>query len=128
MIVKLSAICRLQDIILFEAILSDLFPYTQLTQPDQQQLTAALHSACGQLGLQPGPAFVAKAAQLHDTLGVRFGVMLVGPAGEGSSRGAAAAVGFFFRPVVHVSAVHACCLHFCLHTCLPAGQVGPTCE
>ncbi|WIA37814.1 hypothetical protein OEZ86_014676 [Tetradesmus obliquus] len=74
-----------EDIILFEAILSDLFPYTQLTQPDQQQLTAALHSACGQLGLQPGPAFVAKAAQLHDTLGVRFGVMLVGPAGGGKT-------------------------------------------
>jgi dynein heavy chain len=73
----------LQDIILFEAILSDLFPDTQLTQPDQQQLTAALHSACSQLGLQLGAPFLGKAAQLHDTLGVRFGVMLVGSAGEG---------------------------------------------
>jgi dynein heavy chain len=79
----MSFVCQLQDIILFEAILADLFPGTQLSQPDQQQLTTALHSACGQLGLQPEAPFLAKAAQLHDTLGVRFGVMLVGPAGEG---------------------------------------------
>lgn len=72
----------LQDVILFEAILSDLFPGTQPPQPDQQRLSAALQGACGQLGLQPRVPFVSKAAQLHDSLEVRFGVMLVGPAGE----------------------------------------------
>lgn len=71
----------LQDIILFEAILSDLFPTTQLPTPDQQEFTAALADSCKALGLQPGDQFVGKAMQLHDTLGVRFGVMLVGPAG-----------------------------------------------
>lgn len=71
----------LQDIILFEAILSDLFPNTQLPSQDQQHLTTALKDSCRALGLQPGDQFVSKAMQLHDTLGVRFGVMLVGPAG-----------------------------------------------
>lgn len=66
---------------LFEAILSDLFPETQLPSPSQQQVVAALNDACCQLGLQPVEPFVGKAVQLHDTLGVRFGVMLVGPAG-----------------------------------------------
>lgn len=71
-----------QDIVLFEAIIQDLFPDTQLPPPDSQQLSDALTAACQDSGLQPQPAFINKALQLHDTLGVRFGVMLVGPAGE----------------------------------------------
>jgi dynein heavy chain len=75
----------LQDIAVFEAIISDLFPDTQLPEPDNLQLTAALTAACWESGLQPEPAFIRKALQLHYTLGVRFGVMLVGPAGGGKT-------------------------------------------
>lgn len=72
----------LQDIVLFESIISDLFPDTQLLEADSQQLSDALSAACWECGLQPHQAFLGKALQLHDTLGFRFGVMLVGPAGE----------------------------------------------
>lgn len=75
----------LQDIALFEAIISDLFPDTQLPTLEDTQLLDALTAACWGCGLQPEDSFVSKALQLHDTLGVRFGVMLVGPAGEGPS-------------------------------------------
>jgi dynein heavy chain len=75
-----------QDIVLFKALITDLFPNTQLPQPSNTQLDAALLEACVAAGLQPEPAFTDKALQLHDTLGVRFGVMLVGPAGECSAR------------------------------------------
>lgn len=71
-----------QDIMLFEALLSDLFPGCDAHPPEQQALLDALHVACRDCGLQPEPGFVRKAVQLHDTLGVRFGVMVVGPAGR----------------------------------------------
>lgn len=71
----------LQDIVLFEAIISDLFPDTDMPNQEDQQLSMALQTACRACGLQPETAFIGKAQQLHDTLGVRFGVMLVGPAG-----------------------------------------------
>lgn len=74
-----------QDTVLFEAIISDLFPNTQPMEPDQQLLTTALADACEVIGLQPVPHLIDKAKQLHDTLGVRFGVMLVGPAGRDCS-------------------------------------------
>lgn len=80
----------LQDIVLFDSILSDLFPNTQLPEADSQQLSDALAAACWECGLQPQQAFLGKAMQLHDTLGVRFGVMLVGPAGGCRALGAPA--------------------------------------
>lgn len=46
------------------------------------QLVQAVTAACGVAGLQPVPALVTKCLQLQDTMAVRFGVMLVGPAGE----------------------------------------------
>lgn len=72
----------LQDVVLFEAIISDLFPDMMLTSSEDQQLAAALSTACQQVGLQAVPGFISKAMQLHDTLEARFGTMLVGPAGE----------------------------------------------
>ena len=38
-------------------------------------------ASCEAAGLQAVPALVTKCLQLQDTLAVRFGVMLVGPAG-----------------------------------------------
>jgi hypothetical protein len=102
-----------------------LFGCLYMCMHDQQQLTAALHSACSQLGLQPRAPFLGKAAQLHDTLGVRFGVMLVGPAGEGLERMRLQAWHVRLR-------LQRCCvlmrlplrLCICRHVCL----VGPACR
>ena len=46
------------------------------------QLVQAVRDACDVAGLQAVPALVTKCMQLQDTMAVRFGVMLVGPAGE----------------------------------------------
>lgn len=45
------------------------------------QLVQAVTAACEVAGLQSVPALVSKCLQLQDTMAVRFGVMLVGPAG-----------------------------------------------
>lgn len=70
-----------QDAVLFDAIVSDLFPGMVVDAVDQEELKSALSCCCQKAGLQPAPAFVHKAVQLHETLTARFGVMLVGPAG-----------------------------------------------
>ncbi len=45
------------------------------------ELVQAVTVSCEAAGLQAVPALVTKCLQLQDTLAVRFGVMLVGPAG-----------------------------------------------
>jgi dynein heavy chain len=52
---------------------------------ERGDLRASLQAALAAQGLQPAPATVSKALQLWDTMRVRFGVMLVGPAGAGKS-------------------------------------------
>ena len=49
------------------------------------ELEAATRSVLRKHGLQTPDSFVHKAVQLHETLGVRFGVMVVGPTGTGKS-------------------------------------------
>ena len=46
------------------------------------ELQAAVELSCVAAGLQPVAPFVHKCLQLHETFGVRFGVMLIGPTGE----------------------------------------------
>lgn len=45
------------------------------------QLVQAVTVACEVAGLQAVPALITKCLQLQDTMAVRFGAMLVGPAG-----------------------------------------------
>ena len=44
-------------------------------------LVQALGAACEASGLQAVPALTSKCVQLQETVAVRFGVMLIGPAG-----------------------------------------------
>ena len=48
---------------------------------ESERLVQAVTAACEAAGLQAVPALVSKCLQLQETLAVRFGVMLVGPAG-----------------------------------------------
>jgi hypothetical protein len=68
--------------VLFEAILSDLFPGQELSSQDLQAVPVAVRAVCADLGLQPVASFVDKVLQLNATVEVRFGVMLIGPAGR----------------------------------------------
>ncbi|KAG1666392.1 hypothetical protein FOA52_006501 [Chlamydomonas sp. UWO 241] len=78
----------IDDARLFEAIVSDLFPDVVVPNADVGDLQHAVVKAAQEMGLQPVPAFVTKAVQLHETFNVRFGVMLVGPTGGGKSSAA----------------------------------------
>ena len=48
-------------------------------------LTAQLNASCTELTLQPTEWFYSKIIQLKDTIGVRHGLMLVGPTGGGKT-------------------------------------------
>lgn len=74
-----------QDAALFEALIRDLFPAAPPSPLCAPELRAALCRALSARGLQPAEGLVSKAVQLRETMGVRFGVMLIGQAGEGRS-------------------------------------------
>ena len=76
-----------EDIALFRNIISDLFPDTQRPKIDYDLLLAQVDKVCAQpnYNLIPSQAFKDKIIQLYDTLQVRHGLMIVGPAGGGKS-------------------------------------------
>ncbi|KAK9815239.1 hypothetical protein WJX72_000483 [[Myrmecia] bisecta] len=73
------------DALLFNAIVSDLFPGVSVPAQDVGELEAAVVTSCNTAGLQPVPPFVLKVIQLYETFNVRFGVMLVGLTGGGKT-------------------------------------------
>ena len=74
-----------EDVPLFMAILSDLFPDTERRQPDYTGLLEALRGACRNRHLECEEEFSTKAIQLFQTQQVRHGLMLVGAALSGKS-------------------------------------------
>ncbi|KAH9586143.1 Dynein heavy chain [Trypanosoma melophagium] len=73
------------DIVLFEGIISDLFPGTKLPSTDYGVVVDALREVVIADKLQPTPAFIEKCLQLYDITTLRHGLMLVGPAGSGKT-------------------------------------------
>jgi dynein heavy chain len=71
-----------QDAVLFEAIIGDLFPDLSISAVDHGLLERVLMSSCSAVGLQANPPFIQKAVQLHETMVLRFGAMMVGPTGK----------------------------------------------
>lgn len=78
-----------QDLPLFKAIISDLFPSVVVPSVDYGPLQVAIESALTRQKLQVVPSFVTKVLQLYETCLVRHGVMLVGQAMSGKSTCAA---------------------------------------
>ncbi len=74
-----------QDIPLFQGIISDLFPDVPRPDPSYGSLQNALVLACKEQNLQATPSFLHKCVQIYETLVVRHGIMVVGPAGGGKS-------------------------------------------
>ena len=73
------------DIPLFEAILRDLFPGVVVPAIDYGSVKDYIEKNCLSNGLQVVPPFVGKIIQLHETMVVRHGVMLVGVTAVGKT-------------------------------------------
>lgn len=73
------------DLPLFADIIRDIFPSSQIPVVDYSMLEAQISKSCEALSLQPAASFTAKVLQLHGTIQVRHGLMLLGPAGGGKT-------------------------------------------
>lgn len=73
------------DIILFNGIISDLFPGTKPPVSDYGMLIESIKNVLADEGLQPVEDFITKCIQLYDMTILRHGLMLVGPTGAGKS-------------------------------------------
>ncbi len=73
------------DLPLFSRIIVDLFPGVTVPFVDYGELQAEIESDLRSRGLQTVTTFVNKVIQVHETMLVRHGMMLVGEAGSGKS-------------------------------------------
>ena len=75
------------DLPLFENNIMDLFPGVEKPVINYGELLVSIRKACEAplMNLEPTEVFLAKAIQLYDTIQVRHGLMLVGPAGGGKT-------------------------------------------
>ena len=71
--------------LLLQDILNDLFPGIVIPKQECGVLREAVVTVMQQNVLQPEPSMIIKVIQLHDTVLVRHGVMLVGPTGGGKT-------------------------------------------
>jgi dynein heavy chain len=74
-----------EDIQLFRNIISDLFPTTERPRIDYSDVLEKVDISCSNNNIIPTDSFKQKIIQLYDTLQVRHGLMLVGPAGGGKT-------------------------------------------
>eukprot|EP00106_Octopus_bimaculoides_P020122 XP_014787564.1 PREDICTED: dynein heavy chain 1, axonemal-like [Octopus bimaculoides] len=74
------------DLKLFNGIVSDLFPNTKEEPVDYGSLDTALKRACRKFNLKAVQGFIHKCIQLYETTVVRHGLMLVGPTGSGKTK------------------------------------------
>nr|XP_012140860.1 PREDICTED: dynein heavy chain 1, axonemal [Megachile rotundata] len=74
------------DLLLFNGIVSDLFPRLEEKQVDHGILAAEIRSSILRMGMEEVDEFVKKVIQLYETTVVRHGLMLVGPTGSGKTK------------------------------------------
>ncbi|ERL87542.1 hypothetical protein D910_04933 [Dendroctonus ponderosae] len=73
------------DAVLFQGILGDLFPGTELPVSDYGVFQETMVEIMKSNNLQPELCMINKVIQLYETMIVRWGVMLVGPTGGGKT-------------------------------------------
>jgi dynein heavy chain len=73
------------DLVLFDGIISDLFPGVERPPSDYGRLMQQIDEECRKLGLEPTPTFCSKVIQLYETTVVRHGLMTVGPTAGGKT-------------------------------------------
>lgn len=74
-----------EDLLLFEGIITDLFPGTEQPHRDFAKLIESIKDSLKEAKLQPVEIFITKCIQLYETTVVRHGLMLVGPSGGGKT-------------------------------------------
>ncbi|GMI17677.1 hypothetical protein TrLO_g10552 [Triparma laevis f. longispina] len=74
-----------EDYPLYRDLVSDLFPTTSLTSPRHDDVAHFMRKVLHDNKLQYTSTLLEKSVQLRQTLSVRFGVALVGPAGTGKT-------------------------------------------
>jgi dynein heavy chain len=74
-----------QDLPLFNAIISDLYPSIEVPEVDYGELQAAIERTMRARNQQVIDRATTKVIELYQTFNVRFGVMLVGPTGGGKT-------------------------------------------
>ncbi|XP_060531534.1 dynein axonemal heavy chain 1-like [Cylas formicarius] len=74
------------DLILFDGIVSDLFPRMVEEPVDYGALEKSIRVSCIKLRLEDVDGYVKKVIQLYETTVVRHGLMLVGPTGSGKTK------------------------------------------
>ncbi|XP_023309976.1 dynein heavy chain 1, axonemal-like [Anoplophora glabripennis] len=74
------------DLILFNGIVSDLFPRMVEEAIDYGVLEQSIRASCLKLGQDDVNDYVKKVIQLYETTVVRHGLMLVGPTGSGKTK------------------------------------------
>jgi dynein heavy chain 1 len=73
------------DIGVFETILGEIFPGSEVAQMKDDKLKAEVVEACKNYAYVPGDKWLQKILQLKQVLEMRHGVMAVGPSGVGKS-------------------------------------------
>lgn len=74
------------DIPLFDGIIGDLFPTTQILESDLSLLQNQLEQSAKKFNLQPNKNFVKKCIELYQTMNVRHALMVVGKPGMGKTK------------------------------------------
>ncbi|KAL7707900.1 dynein heavy chain cytosolic putative [Lotmaria passim] len=73
------------DAVLFNTLLSDIFPGVPVVEIDYKELRPAIEESVKELKLQVVETQIQKILQLYEALRQRMGVVLVGPSGSGKS-------------------------------------------
>jgi len=73
------------DVKLFRALLSDLFPNAQVNDPSSPELEDELSEVIKTQNLDKNPFTIKKCLQIYDISNIRLGICLTGPAGTGKS-------------------------------------------
>jgi dynein heavy chain len=88
----LQALCEVnvpkflsEDVPLFQGIVADLFPEVPYAKVNNEKLHESIRNTCENTQILPISGFVEKCLQMYDTINVRHGMMLVGPAGGGKT-------------------------------------------
>ena len=73
------------DVVLFNALVQDLFPGVEVPKQDTGDLYAEIVKCLEEKHLVVNDDIMGKAIQLYEVLGIRFGMMVVGPTGSGKT-------------------------------------------